>query len=52
MTNQPNLKVKLVSLGSIIPHLHYGPEICDWWTTHDDKNLENGVLLFPIRVGW
>jgi hypothetical protein len=52
MANQPNLKIKLVSLGSIIPRLHYGPEICDWWTTHGDKNLENGVLLFPIRVGW
>ncbi|CAG8701506.1 25117_t:CDS:2, partial [Gigaspora rosea] len=38
MTNKrPQLNIKLISLGAIIP--------CE-------KELENGVYLYPIRVGW
>lgn len=52
MSNKPLLKVNLVSIGSIIPHLHYGPNLQHWWTSHGEKNLENGVQLYPIRLGW
>ena len=51
MTNQPTLKTNLVSIGSIIPHLHYGPNLQHWWSSHGEKILENSVQLYPIRVG-
>ncbi|CAG8755328.1 13926_t:CDS:1, partial [Dentiscutata erythropus] len=53
MTNKrPQLNIKLISLGAIIPRLHYGIDICNWWTTWGEKDLEKGVYLYPIRVGW
>ncbi|CAG8651670.1 9443_t:CDS:2 [Gigaspora margarita] len=42
MTNkQPQLNIKLISLGAIISRLYYG-----------EKELENRVYLYSIRVGW
>ncbi|CAG8854290.1 25803_t:CDS:1, partial [Gigaspora margarita] len=53
MTNKrPQLNIKLISLGAIISRLHYGIDICSWWTTRGKKELENGVYLYPIHVGW
>ncbi|CAG8849922.1 9029_t:CDS:2, partial [Racocetra persica] len=26
-------------------------DICNWWTTQSEKDLEKGVYLYPIRVG-
>ncbi|CAG8568067.1 2372_t:CDS:2 [Gigaspora rosea] len=50
MSKRPKLEVKLISLGQIIPQLHYGVYFRDWWTIREDYNEE--TLLFPIRVGW
>ena len=52
MSKRPSLNVKLISCGAIIPRLHYGVDICKWWTTRGEKDLEDGVYLYPIRVGW
>jgi len=52
MSKRPQLNVKLISLGAIIPRLHYGVNICKWWTTRSEKDFEKGVYLYPIRVGW
>ena len=52
MSKRPQLNVKLISLGAIISRLHYGVNICKWWTTRSEKDFEKGVYLYPIRVGW
>jgi hypothetical protein len=52
MSKRPQLNVELISLDAIIPRLHYGVDICKWWTTRGEKILEKGVHLYPIHVGW
>ncbi|CAG8671346.1 15075_t:CDS:2, partial [Cetraspora pellucida] len=53
MTNKrPQLNIKLISLSAIIHHLHYGIDICNWWTTWDKKDLKKRVYLYLIHVGW
>ena len=44
--------MKLIFLGAIIPCLHYGVDICKWWTIRGEKDLEKDVHLYPIHVGW
>ena len=53
MNKRPILDVKLVSIGQIVSRLHYGVNSREWWIMRgDSSNLENGTLLYPIRVGW
>ncbi|CAG8607173.1 3163_t:CDS:10, partial [Diversispora eburnea] len=48
MTKRNKTKATLLSCGSLIPNLHYGPFSRDWWYT---TTIENEVLLVPIRLG-
>jgi len=52
MSKRPTFGVKLVSVGQILPRLHYGVNSREWWIMRGDSNPENGTLLYPIRVGW
>jgi len=52
MNKQPKLDIKLVSIGQIVPRLHYGANSREWWIMRGDSKLEDGVFLYPIRVGW
>ncbi|CAI2184558.1 17417_t:CDS:2 [Funneliformis geosporum] len=51
MNKQPKLDVKLVSIGQIVSRFHYGVNSRKWWIMRGDSNLEEGVFLYPIRVG-
>ncbi|RHZ53218.1 hypothetical protein Glove_444g25 [Diversispora epigaea] len=48
MTKRNKAKATLLSCGSLIPNLHYGPFSRDWWYT---TTIENKILLVPIRLG-
>ncbi|CAG8628909.1 247_t:CDS:2, partial [Diversispora eburnea] len=48
MTKRNKTNATLLSCGSLIPDLHYGPFSRDWWYT---TTIENEVLLVPIRLG-
>jgi hypothetical protein len=52
MSKRPLLHVQIISLGAIIPRLHYEVDICKWWTTRGERDFEKDVLLYPIHVGW
>src|SRR5581483_10846310 len=39
---------KLVATGSIVPELHYGPYLRDWWVFSKDKTQD---YLIPLRLG-
>ena len=52
MNKQPYLNVKLVSVGQIVSRLHYGVNSREWWIMRGDSKPEEGVFLYPIRVGW
>ncbi|PKY61570.1 hypothetical protein RhiirA4_486726 [Rhizophagus irregularis] len=52
MNKRPILDVKLVSVGQIVPRLHYGEYSREWWIMRGNINPEEGALLYPIRVGW
>ena len=52
MNKQPKLDIKLVSIGQIVPRLHYEVNSREWWIMRGDSKLEEGVFLYPIRVGW
>ncbi|RIA90497.1 hypothetical protein C1645_823268 [Glomus cerebriforme] len=38
---------KLVATGSIVPELHYGPYLRDWWVFSKEKSL----YPIPLRLG-
>jgi len=46
------LNVRLISFSAIISRLRYGIDICNWWIARGETNLEKGVYLYLIRVGW
>ncbi|RHZ47012.1 hypothetical protein Glove_596g2 [Diversispora epigaea] len=48
MTKRNKTKAILLSCGSLIPDLHYGPFSRDWWYS---TTIENETLLVPIRLG-
>ncbi|RHZ88404.1 hypothetical protein Glove_23g270 [Diversispora epigaea] len=48
MTKRNKSKPTLLSCGSLIPSLHYGPFSRDWWYT---TTIENEIPLVPIRLG-
>lgn len=39
---------KLVATGAIVPELHYGPYLRDWWIFSDE---ENSICPIPLRLG-
>ncbi|RIA90060.1 hypothetical protein C1645_823915 [Glomus cerebriforme] len=39
---------KLVATGAIVPELHYGLYLRDWWIFSDE---ENSVYPIPLRLG-
>ena len=41
----------LVTIGTLIPELHYGPFLRDWWYFSDSES-ENGVYPIPLRLGF
>src|SRR5687768_2285780 len=48
MTKRNKTSATLLSCGSLIPNLHYGPFSRSWWYT---TTIENEILLVPIRLG-
>ncbi|CAG8853927.1 28402_t:CDS:1, partial [Gigaspora margarita] len=52
MSKRPFLSINLISLGQIIPSVHYGVNSHNWWMVKDDSLTEEGVFLYPIRIGW
>ncbi|CAG8687233.1 15583_t:CDS:1, partial [Dentiscutata heterogama] len=52
MSKRLYLSVKLISLGQIIPSLHYGTNSHYWWRVKNDSLIKEGVFLYPIRIGW
>ncbi|CAG8789177.1 692_t:CDS:1, partial [Gigaspora margarita] len=51
MTKRKNYKTILISIGKIVPEIHYGAFSREWWITIE-KNLNNQTtMLFPIRIG-
>jgi len=42
---------KLVATGAIIPELHYGPYLRDWWIFSKEKIQENTLYPIPLRLG-
>ncbi|CAG8458528.1 6386_t:CDS:10 [Scutellospora calospora] len=52
MSKRPYLSVKLISLGQIIPNIHYGTNSHYWWRVKNDSLIEEGIFLYPVRIGW
>ncbi|CAG8722441.1 10377_t:CDS:2, partial [Cetraspora pellucida] len=53
MTTRWEPTVHLLATGSIVPNLHYGPFLYDWWYVKFTK--ENGVTkqtFYPFQVGY
>lgn len=48
MTRHRPTTPRLVSIGSIVPRLHYGTFSCEWWLIK--TNNENVEELYPIRI--
>ena len=42
---------KLVATGAIVPELHYGPYLRDWWIFSKEKTQENTLYPIPLRLG-
>ncbi|CAG8793323.1 21579_t:CDS:1, partial [Gigaspora rosea] len=52
MSKRKPQAVQLLSSGSIIQELHYGPFARNWWVLRTHENLNNGLpSLYPIRIG-
>src|SRR5215469_3622044 len=42
---------KLVATGSIVPELHYGPYLRDWWIFSKETTPEKQHYPIPLRLG-
>jgi hypothetical protein len=42
---------KLIATGNLIPELHYGPFLRDWWYFSDTES-ENNIYPIPLRLGF
>src|SRR6266480_7755952 len=43
---------KLIATGSIVPELHYGPYLRDWWVFSNEKTQEKQIYYsIPLRLG-
>ncbi|RIA92533.1 hypothetical protein C1645_820552 [Glomus cerebriforme] len=42
---------KLVATGSIVPELHYGPYLRDWWVFSKEKIQKNSLYPIPLHLG-
>ncbi|CAG8487691.1 16453_t:CDS:2 [Cetraspora pellucida] len=49
MTNIRITPGELVVTGTIVPELHYGPYLCDWWIF--SKDSQNVSYAIPLRLG-
>ncbi|CAG8771059.1 10212_t:CDS:2, partial [Cetraspora pellucida] len=53
MTTRWEPAVYLLATGSIVPNLHYGPFLCDWWYVKFNKENEvTKQTFYPFRVGY
>ncbi|CAB4429557.1 unnamed protein product [Rhizophagus irregularis] len=43
---------KLVTIGSLVPELHYGPFLRDWWYFSDSQIQDSHIYAIPIRLGF
>lgn len=43
---------KLVSIGTLVPELHYGPFSRDWWHYSDPQIQGSDIYAIPIRLGF
>ncbi|PKK56676.1 hypothetical protein RhiirC2_430094, partial [Rhizophagus irregularis] len=43
---------KLVTIGNLVPELHYGPFSRDWWYYSDSQIQDSNTYAIPIRLGF
>ncbi len=43
---------KLVTIGNLVPELHYGPFLRDWWYYSDFQTQDSSIYAIPIRLGF
>src|SRR6266516_5495148 len=52
MSTSPITPGKLVATGSIVPELHYGAYLRDWWIFSKEKTQEKQIYYpIPLRLG-
>ncbi|RIB06040.1 hypothetical protein C2G38_2218079 [Gigaspora rosea] len=51
MTKRKNYKTTLISIGKIVPEIHYGAFSREWWITIEKDSNNQATMLFPIRIG-
>ncbi|GES88340.1 hypothetical protein GLOIN_2v1846639 [Rhizophagus clarus] len=43
---------KLVTIGNVVPELHYGPFSRGWWYYSDSQIQDSHIYAIPIRLGF
>ncbi|CAB4406911.1 unnamed protein product [Rhizophagus irregularis] len=43
---------KLVTIGNLVPELHYGPFSRDWWYYSDSQIQDSNTYAIPIKLGF
>jgi hypothetical protein len=43
---------ELVAIGNLVPELHYGPFLRDWWYFSDSESENSSIYPIPLRLGF
>ena len=43
---------KLIAIGNLVPELHYGPFLRDWWYFSDSESENSSIYPIPLRLGF